>query len=189
MNKKGKAIIFSAPSGAGKTTIVKEIINRIPNLRFSISVTTRGKRPGEVHGKDYYFLNVEEFDRKKEEGKFLEWEEVYEGLYYGTLREEVERIWKEGQHVIFDVDVQGGLNLKKVFGANALAIFVNVDDPEILRERLKNRQTESDEMLTRRVDKALLEMKERSKFDEIVQNDDLDKAIRQSEYLITRFIS
>ena len=142
----GKAFIFSAPSGAGKTTIVKRLLSELPQLRFSISATTRAKREGvEEHGKDYYFLTPKEFKAKIEEDAFYEWEEVYPNLFYGTLKSEVDRIWQNGQHVVFDIDVVGGLNLKNIFGKRALSTFVKVKDVETLRERLSARNTESED--------------------------------------------
>jgi guanylate kinase len=185
---KGQAIIFSAPSGAGKTTIVHQLIQHIQSLEFSISATTRPPREYEVDGKDYYFLDREVFEEKKQNGEFLEWEEVYEGIYYGTLKSEIERIWRNGSHVIFDVDVQGGLKIKKALNDQALAIFVKVDSPEILKERLIKRNTETKESLEQRVGKALLEMEESDKFDHIVINHNLDEAIAQSLKLVKDFI-
>lgn len=186
---KGKAIIFSAPSGAGKTTIVHALVKKIPLLRFSISATTRKPRSNETNEVDYHFLSVDEFNAKKENGDFLEWEEVYEGLFYGTLRSEVERLWDLGYHVIFDVDVKGGLKLKEVLKEDALSIFVLVNDPEVLRQRLINRKTESNEMLNKRVDKALLEMEYSIHFDSVIENKVLEEAVENAEALIKDFIS
>ncbi|MFC2125918.1 guanylate kinase, partial [Bacteroidota bacterium] len=151
---KGKAIVFSAPSGSGKTTIVQSLLLRIPVLSFSISATSRKKRDNETNGMDYYFLSEYDFRKKIDYGEFVEWEEVYDGCYYGTLKTEVDRIWKQGKVVVFDVDVKGGLNLKKYFGQDALAIFIRVKDTDTLKERLKNRKTETHETLNRRLDKA-----------------------------------
>lgn len=184
----GKAIIFSAPSGAGKTTIVHSLLERIPSLRFSISATTRKMRSNEVNGRDYYFLDKEDFKSRIDSGALLEWEEVYPGIFYGTLRSEVDRIWKQGNHVIFDVDVKGGINLKKSFGDKALSVFVKVANPEILRERLKKRNTESEETLQMRVEKAMIEMKEENRFDQIVFNEELDHAIGEAERIVKDFI-
>src|SRR6188768_1725540 len=145
----GKALIFSAPSGSGKTTIVKHLLDTNPDLGFSISASTRDRRGRtEQNGKDYYFLSPEDFKNKIDSDEFIEWEEVYAGNFYGTLKSEIERIWKEGKNVIFDVDVKGGLNLKKYFGDKALAIFVKVPSVEILRQRLVDRATESPDSLS-----------------------------------------
>ena len=186
---KGKAIIFSAPSGAGKTTIVHSLLDRISSLRFSVSATTRSKRPTEIDGRDYYFLSVDDFKARRESGDLLEWEEVYADTFYGTLKSEVERIWKEGNHVIFDVDVKGGVRLKKILGEKALSVFVKVPSTDVLKQRLLNRKTESEETLNMRVDKALIEMQEEKNFDQVVINDVLDVAIDQSERLVKEFIA
>ena len=185
----GKAIIFSAPSGAGKTTIVKHLVSKIPTLSFSISATTRSPRDYEKDGIDYYFLSKESFQDKIASGEILEWQEVYPGAFYGTLKSEVERIWTEGKHVIFDVEVIGGKILKERFGANALSIFVKVDDIEILKERLKKRNTESEESLNDRVERAIMEMNEENNFDEVILNHDLEEALRKAEDLVTKFIA
>lgn len=186
----GKAIIFSAPSGSGKTTIVRHLLSKFPNLGFSISASTRDRRGRtEQHGKDYYFLTPEEFKKKIDEDAFIEWEEVYEGNFYGTLKEEIERLWKEGKHVIFDVDVKGGLNLKKYFGDKGLAIFVKVPSLEVLEERLNDRGTESKESLSRRLFKAKFEMTFQDKFDTVIVNDDMQKSFAQAERLVGEFLS
>ncbi|MEQ6167631.1 guanylate kinase [Ekhidna sp. MALMAid0563] len=184
----GKAIIFSAPSGAGKTTIVHSLLDRIPSLRFSISATTRKKRPTEIDGRDYYFLSLDEFKSKQNSGELLEWEEVYADTYYGTLKGEVERIWSEGNHVIFDVDVKGGKKLKQIFGDKARSIFVKVKSKEVLRDRLQRRNTESEEALNQRINKAAEEMKEEVHFDMAVLNENLDVAINEAEHLVKSFI-
>ncbi|MEM6830580.1 MAG: guanylate kinase [Bacteroidota bacterium] len=185
----GKAIIFSAPSGAGKTTIVKHLVAKIPSLRFSISATTREARSNEADGVDYYFLTPEEFKKRVAQNMVLEWEEVYQGTFYGSLRSEVDRIWSEGNHVIFDVDVKGGMNLKEKLGDQALAIFVKVENVEVLSERLRKRNTESEESLLKRVDKAVLEMKEERHFEEVLLNHDLDTVLKKAEHLVTDFLS
>jgi guanylate kinase len=186
----GKAIIFSAPSGSGKTTIVKHLIEKIPNLGFSISACTRDKRGrAEQNGKDYYFLTPEEFKRKIDQDEFIEWEEVYEGNFYGTLKEEIERIWNQGKHVIFDVDVKGGLNLKKYFGDKALAVFVKVPSMEDLAVRLRDRGTETEDSLSRRIYKAKFEMTFENKFDVTLINRDLDQSFEEAEQLVTGFIN
>ncbi|UJP65520.1 guanylate kinase [Mongoliitalea daihaiensis] len=185
----GKAIIFSAPSGSGKTTIVRHLLEHFPNLGFSISASTRDRRGRtEEHGKDYYFLTPEEFKQKIDEDAFIEWEEVYEGNFYGTLKEEIQRLWDSGQHVIFDVDVKGGLNLKKYFGEQALAIFVKVPSLEILEERLKDRGTESEESLSRRLFKAKFETSFENKFDVIIVNDNKEQSFLEAEKLVGDFL-
>ena len=184
----GKALIFSAPSGAGKTTIVRHLMSITSELDFSISATTRAPREGEQHGKDYYFLDAEDFRQRIDSGQFLEWEEVYEGTYYGTLRSELDRIWNAGKHVVFDVDVEGGLNLKKELGSQAMAVFVKVRDLEVLRGRLKKRGSETEESLDRRVKKAAFEMSYQDRFDFVLINDDLDQAKQQAEREVITFI-
>ncbi len=187
---KGKAIIFSAPSGSGKTTIVRHLLQKFPNLGFSISASTRDKRGRtEQHGKDYYFLTPEEFKAKIDQNEFIEWEEVYEGNFYGTLKDEIQRLWDSGKHVIFDVDVKGGINLKKYFGDKALAIYVKVPSLEVLHERLKDRGTESEESLSRRLYKAKFESTFEDKFDTTILNDDIIKSFAQAEKLVGDFIS
>lgn len=186
----GKAIIFSAPSGSGKTTIVRHLLQKFPNLGFSISASTRDKRGRtEQHGKDYYFLTPDEFKSKIDQNEFIEWEEVYEGNFYGTLKEEIQRLWDNGKHVIFDVDVKGGINLKKYFGEKALAIYVKVPSLEVLHERLKERGTESEESLSRRLYKAKFESTFEDKFDTTILNDDINKSFAQAENLVGDFIA
>jgi guanylate kinase len=184
----GKAIIFSAPSGSGKTTIVKHLLKKYPDLGFSISASTRDKRGRtEKHGKDYYFLTPEEFKKKIDENDFIEWEEVYEGNFYGTLKSEIQRIWDQGKNVIFDVDVKGGLNLKKYFGDKALAIFVKVPSLDILKERLNDRGTESTESISRRLFKANFEMSFQDQFDKVLVNETLDKSLAEAQRLYEEF--
>jgi guanylate kinase len=184
----GKAIIFSAPSGSGKTTLVKHLLDTNPDLGFSISAATRDKRGrSEQNGKDYYFLTPEEFRAKIEKDEFVEWEEVYAGNFYGTLKSEIERIWSEGKNVIFDVDVKGGLNLKKYFGDKALAIFVKVPSIEVLKQRLNDRGTESEESLSRRLFKAQFEMGFQDKFDVVLVNEDLEKSKVEAQKLYDEF--
>lgn len=184
----GKALIFSAPSGSGKTTIVKHLLENNPDLGFSISASTRDKRGRtEKNGKDYYFLSPEEFKDKIDSNEFIEWEEVYEGNFYGTLKSEIERIWQEGRNVIFDVDVKGGLNLKKYFGDKALAVFVKVPSVEVLKERLRDRGTESEQSLSRRLFKANFEMSFKDEFDVVLINEKLDKSLAEAQSLYNDF--
>lgn len=186
----GKAIIFSAPSGSGKTTIVKHLLATNPKLGFSISACTRDKRGrNEENGKDYYFLTPEDFKKKIDDDEFIEWEEVYAGNFYGTLKSEVERIWREGRHVIFDVDVKGGLHLKDYFGDQALAVFVKVPSIDALKERLTDRQTESESSISQRVFKAKFEMTFEDKFDVTLINEDLEVSLKKAEELVNNFIN
>lgn len=188
--QKGKAIIFSAPSGSGKTTIVKHILSKYPNIEFSISASTRDKRGrSETNGKDYHFLSPEEFKSKIDQDEFIEWEEVYEGNFYGTLKSEIERIWSKGHHVIFDVDVKGGISLKDYFGEDALSIFVKVKDMDVLAERLNDRGTEDSDSLSRRLYKAKFEMSFENKFDVTLINDKLKDSFHNAEKLISDFLN
>lgn len=184
----GKAVIFSAPSGSGKTTIVKNLLSLREDLSFSISACSRPARPGEVHGKDYYFLSSEEFLSKVAAGEFIEWEEVYTGIYYGTLRSEIERIWSLGKHVIFDVDVVGGLNLKKYFGSNALAVYVKIPSFELLEERLRGRGTETEDTIQQRLAKAKEEIQYMSRFDYVLENVELGQAISEATLVLSNFL-
>lgn len=184
----GKMIIFSAPSGAGKTTIVHHLLSKKFGLEFSVSATTRPQREGEVHGKDYYFLSVEDFKSKIENKEFVEWEEVYTDNYYGTLRSEVERIWAKGNHVIFDVDVDGGLNLKHAFQDRALAIFVMPPSMDALRERLEGRDTETPESIARRINKAPAEIEKSVDFDKLILNNNLNEAFKKAETMVRDFL-
>ena len=187
--QEGKLIIFSAPSGAGKTTIVQHLLSKIPDLEFSISATTREKRGDEVHGRDYYFISKEEFLHKIAKKEFVEFEEVYSGTFYGTLRSEIERIWSKGKHVIFDIDVEGGLHLKKKFGEQALAIFVQPPSLEVLIERLTGRGTDSAEKLAERIVKADKELKYADRFDVIQKNYDLETACSEAVELVGNFLT
>lgn len=185
----GKAIIFSAPSGAGKTTIVRYLLDHLGDrLEFSISATSRAPRKIEREGKDYHYLSIEDFKKKIESEEFVEWEEVYKDQYYGTLKSEINRIWEKGKHVIFDVDVVGGLNLKEHFGDRALAIFVMPPSIDTLRERLQSRQTETEESIRKRLDKSAREMAYADKFDVILLNDELNKACAQAIEMVSDFL-
>lgn len=185
----GKAIIFSAPSGAGKTTIVKHLLNTNPLLGFSISACTRDKRGrSEENGRDYYFLSPQEFKSKIDSDEFIEWEEVYAGNFYGTLKSEIDRIWRTGKHVIFDVDVKGGLKLKEYFGDRALAVFVRVPSLDDLKERLVRRQSETEDSLSQRLFKAEFEMTFEDKFDVTLVNKDLTDSLMKAEKLVTDFL-
>lgn len=186
---KGKAIIFTAPSGAGKTTIVKHLLNQFPELVFSISATTRQKRETEVAGKDYYFLTPSEFQQKIDEDAFVEWEEFYGGSRYGTLKTEVERIWEAGKHVIFDVEVKGATNIKQYFGDRALAVFVKVPSMEELQKRLSGRGTESAETFATRMERAEFEMSFENKFDVTLVNKELEEAFAQAQELVSDFLT
>ncbi len=184
----GKVLIFSAPSGSGKTTVVKHLLSVFSQLNFSISATTRAPRAGETHGKEYYFISQDEFERKIELGEFLEYEEVYAGLYYGTLHSEVERIWEQGKTVVFDVDVKGGLNIKKQLGKNALAVFLRPPSVEILMQRLRNRSTEVEHELQMRINKANEELSYESQYEVVIVNDILEKTLKESENIVRNFI-
>ncbi len=185
----GKLLILSAPSGSGKTTIVKHLLNTIPNLEFSITACSRAKRDCETDGKDYYFISVEEFKQRITNDDFVEWEEVYPGSFYGTLKSEIERIWAKNHIVILDVDVKGGVNLKKIFGNKALSIFVSPPSIEVLKQRLVNRLTETPESLSKRVGKAANEMTYSNQFDKILINDNLEKSFKEAELLVQTFIN
>jgi guanylate kinase len=184
-----KVIIFCAPSGSGKTTIVKHLLQQNNQLMFSVSACTRSRREGEVDGKDYYFLTKEIFAEKVKNNEFLEYEEVYGGNFYGTLKAEIERIWALGKVVLFDVDVVGGLNIKNYYGDNALAVFVKPPDVATLEKRLRHRSTETEETLKMRVEKAVHELEFQSKFEEVLLNDDLSIALEKAESLVNSFLN
>ena len=188
IKSKGKLIIFSAPSGSGKTTLVKHLMQHVDNLSFSISATSRKKRGSEINGKDYYFLTASEFRQKIENEEFVEWEEVYDDKYYGTLKSEVERIINTGQNVVFDVDVVGGVNIKKLYVNNALAIFVMPPSIEILKKRLEGRGTDNESDIKSRIDKAEYELTFANKFDKVIINDNLEKAQNETVEIIEEFI-
>ena len=185
---KGKLIIFSAPSGAGKTTIVKHLLGQDFNLEFSVSATSREPRKGEIDGKDYYFLSKKNFENKIEKNEFLEWEEVYPGIFYGTLKSDVERIRAQGKNVLFDVDVVGGLNIKKHYEEEALAFFVQPPSVEELKKRLQNRSTESEEKIRMRMEKAEFEMSFAERFDVVLINDKLENAFEMAKETVKEFL-
>ena len=184
-----KLIVISAPSGAGKTTIVHYLLKKIPELSFSISACSRNKRDNEVNGKDYYFLGIEGFKNKIQENAYIEWEEVYEDHFYGTLKSELERISNEKKAIIFDVDVEGGLNIKKQYKKECLAIFIMPPSVDILRERLSTRGSESEESLQTRIDKAENEIARHKEFDIVVLNDDFTIACQETKQAIRNFIN
>lgn len=188
--KQGKLIVFSAPSGSGKTTIVRHLLGIDDlNLEFSISATSRAKRGSEEHGKDYYFLSAKEFKTKIKNDEFLEWEEVYRDNFYGTLKTEVERIWALGKNVIFDIDVSGGLRIKKKFPKETLALFVKPPSIDALKIRLKKRKTESEDKINMRVAKASAELATAPLFDTIVINDNLENALEEAQQKVSDFIN
>ena len=184
----GKLLIFSAPSGAGKTTIVKHLLTKDFKLEFSISATNRPMRPNEVDGKDYHFLSTKDFQSRIDKGDFLEWEEVYKGCFYGTLKSEVDRITQNGNNVIFDVDVVGGLNIKEYYGDRALAVFIQPPSVDELESRLRGRSTESEEVIRNRVDKFIYELSYAKRFDTIIVNDKLKVALNEAEEKLTKFL-
>lgn len=186
--KEGKLVIFSAPSGAGKTTIVQHLLRQMPQLEFSISATTRQPRGDEQDGKDYYFISLPEFTHRIAKKQFVEFEEVYTGTFYGTLRTEIERIWEKGKTVIFDIDVEGGMHLKRKYGEQALAIFVQPPSLEVLIERLTGRGTDSSEKLQERFAKAEKELNYAPQFDIILKNHDLETACKEAKELVKNFI-
>lgn len=185
----GKVVIFSAPSGSGKTTIVKQLLTRYPEFEFSISATSRAPRGEEQHGKDYYFLSQEEFAARVAEDAFVEWEEVYAGTSYGTLKSEVERIWAKGHVILFDVDVMGGINLKRIFGEKACSIFIMPPSIEELHRRLVGRGTDAPEVIEKRVAKAAFEIEKAPSFDYTVVNDRLEEAVEQTCTLLDQFLA
>ncbi len=188
-NNTGKLIIFSAPSGSGKTTIVHHLVSMEDlNLDFSVSACTRKKRAGEIDGKDYYFLTVDQFRMRIDDNAFVEWEEVYKNIYYGTLKSELERIWDDGKNVVFDVDVMGGLNLKRQFGEKALSVFVMPPSIEELQKRLESRGTDAPDKIRKRMAKVKFEMKYADKFDRILVNDNLENALKEAEQLVRTFL-
>lgn len=185
---RGKLIVITAPSGAGKTTIARHLLVSIPGLAFSVSATTRRQRKEEQEGKDYYFINEEEFKRRREAGAFIEWEEVYHGTYYGTLKEELDKLWSAGKDVLFDVDVHGAIRLQKKFPDNTLTIFIKPPEYETLVRRLHSRATEPPEKIEERIQKAANELKFESRFDVVIVNDDLNHAIIAAEAAVKKFL-
>jgi guanylate kinase len=185
----GKLVIISAPSGAGKTTIVKHLLSSGLNLEFSVSATTRAIRSNETDGKDYYFLSPDEFKRRIEKSQFIEWEEVYKDHFYGTLKSEIDRIWEKGNHVLFDVDVKGGINLKRIFGVQSLSVFIMPPSVSELEKRLISRGTDRIEKITMRVEKAKYEMKLAEQFDKTIINDQLEKAQEDAWKLVYSFLN
>lgn len=183
-----KAIIFSAPSGAGKTTIVQALIQSGLPLGFSVSATSRSPRGQEQQGVDYCFFTAAEFKERIDRNEFVEWEEVYDGVFYGTLRSELERVWQAGKAIVFDVDVKGGVNLKKIFGDHALSIFIQPPSIEVLESRLRNRHTETEDNIRKRLDRARYELTFAPQFDCVVVNDDLNMAIKQAIEVVSAFL-
>ncbi len=184
----GKCVIFSAPSGAGKTTIVHHLLQQQLGLEFSVSACSREPRPNEKDGIDYYFLGVDEFKHRIQQDAFLEWEEVYTDNFYGTLKSEIERIWSNGNTVIFDVDVVGGLNLKRIFGDHALAVFVQPPTIDELEKRLRYRSTETEEKINQRMAKAQKELSYARDFDVVLVNDNLEEACKNARTLVSQFL-
>lgn len=189
MEFNGKLIVFSGPSGSGKTSIVRALLEKYSDfLGFSVSATTRAKRENEVDGKDYYFITKEKFLEKIKNNEFIEWEEVYDGLYYGTLKSEINRLNQLKKHVLFDIDVEGGLNIKKLYSDKTLTIFVMPPSIEDLKNRLQLRKTESEESFEKRISKAQQEIEKSKLFDEVIVNDDLETAIKKAESVLLEFI-
>ena len=184
----GKVIIFSAPSGAGKTSIVRALLSKIASLEFSISACSRAPRPNESHGKDYFFIPAQEFKHKISSGDFLEWEEVYTNHFYGTLNSELSRIWSESKIVIFDVDVKGGINIKEKLGDAALSIFVMPPSIDELENRLRSRKTESEDKIKQRISKANEEIDDAKHFDVVLENDNFDIAVQEAESIVQNLI-
>ncbi len=183
-----KLLVFAAPSGAGKTTIVRHLLKKYGELAFSVSATTRPPRAHEVEGRDYYFISPEKFRELLAQDAFVEWEEVYEGLFYGTLKREVERLWAAGRHIIFDIDVKGALNIKRLYPRQTLAVFVRPPSVEALRQRLLARSTEDEATLKKRLGKAEEEMASEDKFDLVLVNDSLEEALKKAEQIVGQFI-
>lgn len=188
MEQYGKMIAFAAPSGAGKSTVVRHLLHKYKDLAFSVSATTRAPRPGEENGVQYYFLSPEDFREKIEKDEFVEWEEVYQDLFYGTLKSEVQRLWDAGKYIVFDIDVKGALNLKKQYGDRCLTVFIKPPSLEALLERLRNRQTESEESIETRRARFEEEMSYENTFDSVLVNDVLEHTLREAEQIVEIFI-
>ena len=188
MTLPGKLLVFTAPSGSGKTTIVKHILNTFPKTGFSVSATTRNKRPHEVHGKDYYFLSVETFKLWISMDAFAEWEEVYEGQFYGSLKSEIERLTSSGHHVVFDVDVKGAMSIKHLYPEDTLTIFIKVPSMEVLEKRLRSRGNETEESLKKRLKKAREELTFEPQFDVVLINDVLDNTLKEAVNIVQKFL-
>ena len=183
-----KLIVVTAPSGSGKTTIVRHLLSEFPSLAFSVSATTRVRREQENHGRDYYFLSPQTFRTWRDDEVFIEWEEVYEGQFYGTPQFEVERLWKAGKHVVFDIDVKGAMQIKAKFGARAIVIFIKVPDLAEIKKRLKRRETETEESLARRLERIEEEMRYAERCDHVIYNDDMEEALKSAVALIKTII-
>ena len=187
-SKEGRMFIFTAPSGVGKTTIVRHLLKTYDFLDFSVSATTREMRDYEIEGKDYYFLTPEEFRTRVDNDEFIEWEEVYEDQYYGTLKSEVDRVWGTGKHIVFDIEVKGATNIKNLYGNKCQAIFIKPPSLEILIERLTNRKTESDASLKKRIARVKREMTYQDTFDAVLVNDLLQVALKEAEFMVETFV-
>ena len=188
MDPSGKMIVFTAPSGAGKSTVVRHLLKRFGQLAFSVSATTRAPRPGEQEGKHYYYITAEDFRKRIDGDAFVEWEEVYPGIFYGTLREEVQRLWDEGKTIVFDIDVKGAMNLKRQFGKDCLTVFIKPPSVEVLIDRLRSRGTESPESLVKREARIREELGYENSFDRVLVNDVLDITLRDAEQIVQIFI-